>query len=410
MKHKKIIIIPITVLALLIISGTFITLHVKAQMKDLFRMNKELQEAGYYMGDFEFKMLGLAYWLDKGNYFKALSGINKLHKQMESRVGLIKIPEFDDKKKEMAFYLNLQNPRTGAFMDDSYPYSTYTGPTGNILAHLDALAEKTNQPLTLKFPLKYLDEIDTLEKLNAYLNDVSTVGWIALKFPQTSFHNARDLLSLFHEESVIEKHNLYNASPEWKKSLLQWFYDNQDPETGLWGPKSKSGKLLKRDAMNSASIIRAFVDENGNNLHEEFPLRYQNELANSILEESFFEQLPEDDELDEWHEWNLNTPKSIRTITQYLWKSLPQKKKDKTKKLIEDYIKIQFEKFYISDEGAFSYYPNSEHATLDGTGSKIHDLNDAGFFSSKKQNKLWGSPEKSIVDLMMYRVFCPLGS
>jgi hypothetical protein len=399
MKHKKIFTVSIIILVFIIVSGIFTALYVKSQMKDLFQMNKELQEQGYYMGDFEFKMLGLSYWLDKGNYFRAFSGINRLHKQMESKEGLIKIPEFNNKKDEMEFYLNLQNPRTGAFMDDSYPYSTYTGPTGNVLAHLDALAEETNQPLKLKYPLKYLDEINTPQKLNVYLNDVSTVGWIALKFPQTSFHNARDVLSLFYEDNTVEKYNLYEVTSEWKNSLLQWFYDNQDPKTGVWGPKSKSGKLVKKDLMNSASIIKAFVDENGNNLHEEFPLRYQNELAETILEESFFEQLPDDDEIDEWHEWSLNTPKSIRTITRYLWKDLSQEKKNETKKLIENYIKIKFEKFYIPNEGAFSYYPNSEHATLDGTGSTINDFVDAGFFSMEKQKQLWGMPEKNMNNL-----------
>ena len=36
-------------------------------------MNKTLQEEGYYMADFEFKMLGFAYYLDKGFYFTALN-------------------------------------------------------------------------------------------------------------------------------------------------------------------------------------------------------------------------------------------------------------------------------------------------------------------------------------------------
>ena len=37
-----------------------------SHIPDLFRLNKECQEEGYYMGEFEFKMLGLAYYLDKG--------------------------------------------------------------------------------------------------------------------------------------------------------------------------------------------------------------------------------------------------------------------------------------------------------------------------------------------------------
>ena len=53
-------------------------------------MNKRLQEEGYYMGDFEFKMLGIAYWLDKGQYFKVLHEINSVHQKLKNREGLFK--------------------------------------------------------------------------------------------------------------------------------------------------------------------------------------------------------------------------------------------------------------------------------------------------------------------------------
>lgn len=382
-------------------------IHTKNQVKDLFRLNKELQEENYYMAEFEFKMLGISYLLDKGHYYTALKKLDELHSQMKTREGLIKMPEFKTKEEEMEFYLSLQNPKTGAFMDDSYPLSVQHEPTENVLLHLDNLAQETNQTLKLKYPLKYLDNLNTTEKLIPILEDWSTVGWLALKFPQTSFHNVRDISSLARDQniygeeagSVIQKHNLYNFSQEWKDSMLQWFYDYQDPETGIWGPKSKDGELLKLDMSNTGPILKNFVDENGTNIHAKFPLRYQNELTNTILGESYFEHLPKDDELDEWHEWSLNTPKSIRTITRYLWKNISQENKDKTRNLIEDYVKIKFEKFYVTKEGAFSYYPNSDHATLDGTGSMINNLNDFGFFFTEKQERLWGDTQNSIIDL-----------
>ena len=65
------------------------------------------------------------------------------------------------------------------------------------------------------------------------MEEVSTVGWIATKFPQTSFHFARDLLSLFNEDNTLTKYELYQTSSEFNETLLQWFYHQQDPETGL---------------------------------------------------------------------------------------------------------------------------------------------------------------------------------
>ena len=371
-------------------------------MSELFSMNKELQEQGYYMAEFEFKMLGITYYLNQGNYFTALSRINEYHDQLKTKKGLIKMPKFKSKEEEFEFYLNLQNPKTGAFMDDSYPYCTYTGPTGNVLNHLDELATQLGKPLKLKYPLKYLDEINTPEKITAYLNDVSTIGWIASKFPQTTFHNARDVLSMFYENPVVEKHNLYNVLPEVKKALLQWFYDNQDPETGLWGPKSKNGKLVKKDVMNTISIMKVFVDDDGKNINEAFPLKYKNQLSASILEKLSV-PVPDDDDLDEWHEWNLETSKTIRALLKYLWDDISKENKDKTKAFIENYITMKFEKFYVPQEGSFNYYPHGKHATIDGTG-EFFIFEKIGAFSPEKQKYLWGTPKENIVDLGVLQV------
>lgn len=297
----------------------------------------------------------------------------------------------------MEFYLNLQNPKTGAFMDDTYPYCTYSGPTGNVLIHLKSLAKELNQPLVLKYPLKYLDEINTPEKLTAYLDDVSTVGWIATKFPQTSFHFARDLLSLFNEDNTLTEYNLYQASPEFRDTLLQWFYSYQDPKTGLWGPKSKNGSLMKKDVMNSVSILKVFIDEEGNNLYPNLPVRYKEEFSNSILKQ-LTKTIPDDDELDEWHEWNLQMSKSIKVLLRYLWRDLSDINKEKTKNFIEYYIKLKYEKFYIPEEGGFSYYPYGKNATIDGTDQ--YDIFDTiGAFSSEKQTYLWGAPRNNVINL-----------
>jgi len=396
MKKKPIAISVGIILIVVLLSASYMVNRTKTQIKELFQMNKALQEQGYYMAEFEFKMLGIAYELDKGHYYTSLKLLDQLHHQLESQEGLIKVPKFADKNEEFQFYLNLQNPKTGAFMDDSYPYCTFTGPTGNVLLHLESLAEKTGQPLKLKYPMKYLDEINTAEKMKTYLDDVATVGWIGSQFPQTSFHFARDVLSLLYEENTVVKHDLYDVSPEAKQALLFWFYENQDPETGLWGPKSTDGKLMKKDTMNTVSIMKIFVDEEGNNVYEALPLRYKAELTQSILD-GLEKPLPADDELDEWHEWTLESSKSIKAITRYLWHDMSDANKEKAKAFFKYYIEIKFTKFYVPEEGSFSYYPHGEHATLDGT-SDYFVFKDIGALSGSKQSQLWGSPEMTIMD------------
>jgi len=289
-------------------------------------------------------------------------------------------------------------------MNDSFPYCTYNECTENVLAHLDALAKETGQRLQLKYPLKYLDKINSPDKLKLFLDDVSNIGWIASKLPQTTYVFARSLLSYCNGEGVMEKNGLYSFSPEWKQALLQWFYENQDPKTGFWGPRSiKDGQLLRMDITNTASIIKIYVDNNGNNLHESFPLRYKNEMFTNALQ-VMSGPLPADDDLDEWHEWALKMGKGSYLLTRYLWKDASKENKNKARKLMENYIRIKFDKYYIPDEGAFGYYPGSQHATLDGTGGGIGDFEDAGAFSAEKQRRLWGGFRESCSDLGSFNV------
>ncbi len=402
MKYKKIIIAIFLFLVLLASLGFFLVSNTKSQVKDLFEMNKDLQEQGYYMGDFEFKMMGVLYWLDNGEYYHALSQLNRLHNQFETKDGLIKIPNFNSKEEEIEFYLNLQNPKTGAFIDEAYPYATYNEVSENVINHLDALTKESGQVLKLKYPLKYLDEINTPEKLKVFLDDVAYVSWISTKFPQTSYVFARSILSYANGEGVMEKNGLYTFSDEWKQSLLQWFYDNQDPETGFWGPRSKEDHvLLKKDLTNTASVIKAFSDKNGDNIHEDFPLRYGSQIFKTTIE-IMAEPTPDISDPDEWHEWELKMGKGTYMLTRYVWKYGSEEDKAEAKKLIENLVRTNFATCYIPEEGAFSYYPDGEHATMDGSGF-FSIFREVGAVSSEKQKELWGEPEKIITDLGIHK-------
>ncbi|HPO13934.1 MAG TPA: hypothetical protein PLI09_10850 [Candidatus Hydrogenedentes bacterium] len=400
-RHRKRTVLLVVVVVLLGVAGAGLGIknHTQRQVGELFRMNRELQEQGYYMADFEFKMMSLAYWLDRGHVYTALSRLNSLHAQLAEKEGLIKVPKFADKGEEFEFYRNLQNPKTGAFLDESYAYCVYNEVTENVVEHLLALAKDTGQPLQLKYPLKYLDEINTPDTLRAFLDDVSNVGWLATKFPQTTFVCARSLINFCNSEGVIGENHLYDFSPEWKQALIQWFYDNQDPQTGFWGPKSRtSGKLVKKDLTNTASIIKTFVDEEGKNRHASFPLRYRNEMFKASLE-ILSEPMPDTDDLTEWHEWSLKMGKGEAMITRYLWNDASLEDKDRAKTLIEDFVGVIFENYYVPVDGAFSHYPDSTHATLDGTGGKLSNLDNIGFFKRETQKRLWGEPENTLVNL-----------
>lgn len=337
-------------IAILALAGAGLGLkqRIQTQVKELFRMNKELQEEGYYMADFEFKMMGMAYWLDHGHYYTAITRLSQYHRQLKAKEGLVKVPAFSNKEQELNFYLDFQNPKTGAFMDDTFPYCTYNEITENLLALLDALAKETGQPLRLKYPLKYLDAVNTPGKLRAFLDDTSHVGWVASRFPNTTFVLARSMLSFANGEDVITENNLYNFSPEWRQALLQWFYDNQDSETGFWGPRSKySGRLLRQDLTNTASVLKAFVDRTGSDIHETFPLRHRKEMARTSLA-LLAEPSPAEQDLHEWHEWALKIGKGTYMLTRYLWKDASCEEKAEAKALIERFVTISFDMYYVA--------------------------------------------------------------
>ncbi|MEN6326474.1 MAG: hypothetical protein ABFD18_09780 [Syntrophomonas sp.] len=398
--HKVLAGISIIIAIILICSGLYIYRSI-ASISEMFRLNGELQAEGYYMAEFEFKMLGCAYYLDRGQYLTALNKLNELHDQLESKKGLIKVPSFTNKINEMQFYLNLQNPKTGAFMDDSYPVIYYFEPTLNVVEHLEQLAKETGQPLCLKYPLKFMEQLDSPEELKAVLDDLSTVGWIASKLPKTNYMMA----SCYRSYDLLERNQLYAFSPEWKHELLRWFYTNQDSRTGYWGPRLRySGELLNEGELSPTyKIVSMFKDKQGNDIYPQFPLSYQGRILKTTLQK-INDPMPDDFNTEEVHEWQLTRYHGLKLLTCYLWKDLTNENKNEVAKIMEKLITNKFEKFYVENQGAFSYYPDSKEATLDGTGDMVGLLDIVGALSVERQKLLWGDPDKLITDLGVLEV------
>ena len=218
MKYNKIISITfLVVFVLLVVTVILITTRVKIQIKEVFKMNEVLKDEGYYLSEFEFKLLGVAYYLDHGHFIKALSGLNKINKELKNKESLVKIPEFSGNKEKLNFYLSLQNPRTGAFIDDTYPLFTFFGVTSNMIHYIEDLSKTAEEPFRLKYPLKFLDDISSPEKLFNLLDVLSKVGWTGSKF-KTPFVSIGELWSLAED---AERLDLYCFSSQWKRTYLQ---------------------------------------------------------------------------------------------------------------------------------------------------------------------------------------------
>lgn len=396
-RKKKLLLLFSSLIAVLVISGFALKNHVQAQTKELFRMNKTLQEEGYYMAEFEFRMMSVLYDLDKGKYIRALSALSDYHTKLCKKAGLFKFPEFKNNQEEIDFYLHLQDSLTGAFVDSEAPFFIYWPITENVLNHIEDLQDSTTAPLRLKYPLKFLNKINTPGKLETHLNDLVYVGWLAPKFPMTPFIFARELMSCAREDNVLERNNLYRFSPEWKRAFTKWMYEFQDSETGMWGPKYQNTKdLAVKDLDNTASLLKHFRDKNGDNLYADFPLRHKEELFKSTLA-ALKKPFPDNDDLGNIHAWNLKASKGMKMLLRYLWKDASEANKKEAQAVFASIVQIEFEKYYVKREGAFSYYPNAEHASCDGMTN--FSLDDIGALSYEKQKKYWGDPEKNALDL-----------
>lgn len=394
---KKTIFLSISiVVVLLILSGITLAIWTKTQINEIFKLNVARKSEGYYVAEFELKMLAIVYYLDHSDYLKALATLNNSHQQLKTTEGLIKIPKFSNKKEQIAFYRNLQNPKTGAFMrDDTIPLFTYIGVTANMIAAIEELSRDADEPFQIQYPLRFFDQINTPETLQAFLDDLSTVGWLAAKLPKSPFVEIGELLELASE---VERLGLYTFSPAWKQAFLQWCYTNQDQVTGLWGPRLRGDHTLLNDGdiTDSEKIIKLFVDYDGNEIHPEFPLRHRTAIFASALKKL---ARPMPDDLDALHDWIISQDRGLRFLTRYLWKYASQAEKDATRKHMEAFIRIRFEQYYVAQEQAFSLYPHAEHADLDGTGEALGMFAYLGAFSTEKQRRLWGEPTAYVADL-----------
>ena len=395
-KKRLFLTVSLVFVVLLSSLGLFVFQKVKttkAMMRKMFQLNSQRRADGYYMAQFEFQMVGVLYYLDKGHYKKAMSRFEDIYFQLKTGEGLIKVPTFANKEEELEFYLNMQNPKTGAFMDDTYPLCTYFQPTLNVIGHMENLAKSIGRPLTLLYPLTFMQQLDSPQELRAYLDDLATVGRLVSKMPVTPY-----VVSPLKSYDDLENLNLYSFSPEWKRELVKYYWENQDPETGYWGVRLRSnGKLLEGgDLTSTPKFIRLIVDKQGRDRYPEFPLRYKDAMLKTTLKK-LKKSMPES--LSEQHEWSIDRSRGLRLLIDYLWDSLSAEQKSMARKEMEHIVRTMYSEFYVPEDGAFSLYAGQNQADLDGTAEYVSILKRVGAFSIEQQTKLWGISENTVANL-----------
>lgn len=397
--RERIVRIAMALTGLVLLVAGFAIYSTISSVPQLFRRGAELKAQGYYMGEFEFKMVASQYYLNEGRYLDAYQTLRRITNEMATLRGLNKMPLKATPEEQMAFLLEQQDPVTGAFMDHRYPAFSYFAPTCNVVEALTKLSQEVGRPLKLKHPLRFLDQIKTSEQLRAYLDSLLFVGEMAAHFPGPGPYGPG--VSEIAGFDTLEKAGIYRFSESWKTELRRWINETQDPATGFWGARIGNATKWRQKADINATfhVLKFVLAETGENQSSQYPLRYAGELAKGVLG-MMSSAIPEGE--SEQHDWGLTQYQGAKMLTKYLWPHLSASEKDEVRSKFRVLL-TQFNRLYRPDDGGFAYYTTLSKADVDGTGLAVGVLQVLGtMYGTWERERLWG--EVSETDLLATRV------
>ena len=152
---------------------------------------------------------------------------------------------------------SMQNPETGLFTEATH-HTIHT--TAHCVAALELFDAKVEYPLTA------LSQYNTPEGIRAFLDglDWANEPWLA------SHQGAGIYAAMKLTDS---------ADLDWEKAYFNWFYGNQDPETGLW----KKGCVKEGNAPLFAHIGGSF-HYLFNIEYAKWPILYANQMVDTCIE------------------------------------------------------------------------------------------------------------------------------
>ncbi len=343
----------------------------------LFKRNAELKAEGYFMAEFEFKMMAALYYLNDGSYWKAYRTLRRIKRELESREGLVKAPKNANPDERIAFLLARQYPANGAFMDPDYPLFTTIGPTSNVLGELSRLSTTTGRPIRVRHPLRFLDQIKTPSQLRAFMSSLLYFKerWAERFGGPSPYVVATDLTgeTIGHIETI----GGYPLSPEWKDALSRWYYETQDPVTGFWGARigDKDHWRQAHDIDSTSHILKHFLTDEGQARDAKYPLRYAETLADNLLKDV---DGPIPEGAPAQHEWSLRQAHAAKIIVRLLWPSLSPALRARALAAMPRWLETRFA-MYRPEAGGFAVASTSPNADVDATSTALMFLTDTGY-------------------------------
>lgn len=376
---------------LVVVAGAFVGYQgyrAFSSVPHLFRRNAELKADGYYMAEFEFKMLAVLRMLSDGAYLDAYSTLNRIRAEMDTGAGLVRMPADASPEARFDFLIDRQDPSTGAFMDPAYPPFTYLSPTLNVVEALEELSRTTERPLKLKYPLRFLDAIATPEALTAYLDDFlyGDRFW-SERFPGPGPYGVA--VSEIAYVDLFERTGLYRFTPAWKEALRTWLDATQDPVSGFWGMRvgAPDDWHPRVDANSTFHILHLILTADGDDADPARPLRHGEAMAATLVG-TLTAPMPDDE--DGQHAWGLEQVQSAVMLTRYLWSHLDEGARAGVRRALAAAL-VERTRFYRPADGAFTSYLTSGKAEVDGTSLALSLLKASGCVpGTAERSRLWG--------------------
>jgi hypothetical protein len=376
--------------AAIVVAALAVGLQIRAAVKSiphLFDRSAQLKAQGYYLGEFEFKLLAVQYYLNEGSYWTAYRTLQRIRREMETTQGLVKMPHGASPAAMLAFLRDRQDPATGAFMDARYPFFTFIGPTLNVIDAMETLSAQAGQPMRLKYPLRFLDRIRSPEHLRAFIDSL-----LYLKERWARFGGPGPYAAVSELPSLrnLERAGLYKFSDEWSDTLRQWFNETQNPSTGCWSARIGTPRKWRQkvDLNSTFHVIKLMVDDRGGDHCAKYPLRHADALARTISR-SLKQAVPAGSA--EQHAWSLEQAQGVQMITRYLWNHLAEPQREEIRGTMAACLTARYGSFFRSVDGGFAFYISSAHGDVDGTANALGLIRATGSLPGTwERDRLWG--------------------
>ncbi len=299
---------------------------------------------------------------------------------------LLKTPKGTN--RDMANFLrNLQNKETGSFVEYPTIFQLEIERAKHILRIMN------NAGLKPKYPLTFLDKVNTGEKFKKYFKS------LLLDF---SKDNGDELNLAVTGLASIKRFGFYPFSKDWEKIYYNCLEMWQDSKTGYWGSWIKKKNIIKKlpELSTTFHILRLYYNKDTLKLRNpKYDMKHKRKMIETtwkIRNKNYPCGWLEKGHWSTHHNWD------VTEILLYLFNEMNFTEKNKVRKLFDKFLKWNLNKNLKSNGGFIGHYPNVKTPNMYSTRFAILVLRTIGYFSEFYRERIWSYKELPINSYRIY--------